>query len=195
MSWRVSLRGFFHMARLLVCTILGLACLNGPLHAQRPLLETPAARLETRTPQQEASTSQVVASRPAIDYSGRKQRGRAAVYARELAGRRMADGGRFDLDSSFVASSSLPLGTTARVTNPRNGRMAMVRVRDRRSDADGRILTVSPKVAGLLGMRADSVASVVVAPLAVPQADGSVRLGMGTGLAGQRAYITGRDRR
>jgi rare lipoprotein A len=29
----------------------------------------------------------------------------------------------------------------------------------------------------------------------VPQADGGVRLGAGTGLAGRRAYVTGRDRR
>jgi peptidoglycan lytic transglycosylase len=117
------------------------------------------------------------------------------VYARELAGRRMADGGRFDPDASVVASGTLPLGTTARVTNLRNGRVAMVRVRDRKPDADGRILNVSPKVAGFLGMREDGVAPVVVAPLAVPQADGSVRLGAGTGLAGRHAYVTGRDRR
>ncbi len=138
--------------------------------------------------------AQAGAPRDAIDQSGRKQRGHAAIFARELAGRRMADGGRFDPDDSIAASSTLPLGTTARVTNLRNGQVAMVRVRDRIPGTNGRILNVSPKVAEALGIRQSGVFPVVVAPLAVPQADGGVRLGAGTGLAGQRAYITGRDR-
>ena len=66
----------------------------------------------------------------------------------------------------------------------------MVRVRDRLPAADGRVVNVSPKVAEALGVRPGGMIQVAVAPLAVPQADGSVRLGAGTGLAGQRAYIT-----
>jgi peptidoglycan lytic transglycosylase len=169
-------------------TALGLAGPGGPAQGNRL---SPGAD----TPRQEAPASRAGPPRAAVDHSGREQRGRAAVFARELAGRRMADGGRFDPEASVAASGTLPLGTTARVTNLRNGQVAMVRVRDRIPGADGRILTVSPKVAGFLGMREDGVAPVVVAPLAVPQADGSVRLGAGTGLAGRRAYVTGRDRR
>ena len=179
---------------LLVCAALGLAGPGGPADANRLLPEKPAAASGTGTARQGPLTSRAGTPRAAVDHSGREQRGRAAVYARELAGRRMADGGRFDPDASVVASGTLPLGTTARVTNLRNGRVAMVRVRDRGPGADGRILNVSPKVAGFLGMREDGVAPVVVAPLAVPQADGGVRLGVGTGLAGRRAYVTGRDR-
>lgn len=131
------------------------------------------------------------ASRTIIDRSGRVLRGQAAVFASDLAGQRMADGGRFDPEESIVASSSLPLGATARVTNLRNGQVAMVRVRDRIPGSNGRILNVSPKVAEFLGVRRAGVFLVTVAPLAVPQADGSVRLGAGTGLAGRRAYVTG----
>lgn len=134
------------------------------------------------------------ASQDATDQSGRQQRGQAAIFARELAGQRMADGGRFDPDDNVAASSALPLGTTARITNLRNGQTAMVRVRDRIAGTNGRILNVSPKVAEVLGVRRGGVFPVTVAPLAVPQADGGVRLGAGTGLAGQRAYVTGRDR-
>jgi rare lipoprotein A len=126
-----------------------------------------------------------------VDRSGRELRGQAAVFARELAGRRMADGGRFDPEDSVAASSILPIGSTARITNLRNGQVAMVRVRDRIPGTNGRIVNVSPKVAEFLGVRRSGVFPVVVAPLAVPQADGSVRLGAGTGLAGQRAYVTG----
>jgi len=108
----------------------------------------------------------------------------------------MADGGLFDPEASVVASSTLPLGATARVTNLRNGKVAMVRVRDRIPGTGGRILNVSPKVAEFLGVRRGGVFPVAVAPLAVPQSDGGVRLGAGTGLAGRRAYVTGsRDRR
>ncbi|GGC70063.1 hypothetical protein GCM10011504_54870 [Siccirubricoccus deserti] len=130
-------------------------------------------------------------SREAVDRSGRELRGQAAIIARKLAGRPMADGGLFDPEASVVASSTLPLGATARVTNLRNGQVAMVRVRDRIPGTDGRILNVSPKVAEFLGVRRGGVFQVVVAPLAVPQSDGSVRLGAGTGLAGRRAYVTG----
>ena len=126
-----------------------------------------------------------------VDRSGRELRGQAAVFARDLAGKRMADGGRFDPEDSVAASSTLPLGSTARVTNLRNGQTAMVRVRDRIPGTGGRILNVSPKAAEFLGVRRGGVFPVVVAPLAVPQADGGVRLGAGTGLAGRRAYVTG----
>jgi rare lipoprotein A len=137
---------------------------------------------------------QDAASEP-VDRSGRELRGTAAVFARDLAGRRMADGGRFDPDDSVAASSTLPLGATARITNLRNGKVAMVRVRDRIPGTGGRIVNVSPKVAEFLGVRRGGVFPVVVAPLAVPQADGSVRLGAGTGLAGRRAHVTGSGRR
>ncbi|MBL6080535.1 hypothetical protein JMJ56_21185 [Belnapia sp. T18] len=132
----------------------------------------------------------------AVDRSGRELRGKAAIFARHLAGRRMADGGFFNPEASVVASNTLPLGATARVTNLQNGQVAMVRVRDRISGTDGRILNVSPKVAEFLGVRRSGVFPVAVAPLAVPQADGNIQLGSGTGLAGRRAHITGnRDRR
>ena len=128
------------------------------------------------------------------DPSGQALRGQASVFAPNLAGRRMADGGRFDPASDTVASTTLPLGTTARVRNLRNGRVAMVRVRDRLPASAGRILSVSPKVAQFLGMNRNGVAQVEVAPLAVPQRDGSVRLGSGTGLAGRRAAVAGPSR-
>jgi len=124
------------------------------------------------------------------DVSGQVRRGQAAVIASGHAGRRMADGGRVELNSDTAASADLPLGTTARVRNLRNGRVAMVRVRDRLPARDGRIVSVTPKVAGMLGISGNSVAQVEVSPLAVPQRDGTVRLGSGTRLQGRRAYVT-----
>ncbi|WP_458094402.1 septal ring lytic transglycosylase RlpA family protein [Roseomonas sp. WA12] len=124
------------------------------------------------------------------DPSGQARRGQTSVFAPNSAGRRMADGGRVELNSDSAASDTLPLGTTARVRNLRTGRVAMVRVRDRLPASGNRILSVAPKVATFLGMGTAGVAEVEVAPLAVPQRDGSVRLGSGTALRGRRAYVT-----
>lgn len=134
------------------------------------------------------SAGAAAAPSEAPDASGQARRGQAAVIAQAHAGRRMADGGRVEINSDTAASTNLPLGTTARIRNLQNGRVAIVRVRDRLPSSKGRIVSVTPKVARMLGM--NDVAQVEVAPLAVPQQDGSVRLGAGTRLRGRQAYVT-----
>ena len=123
---------------------------------------------------------------PAPDRSGAIHRGEASVFAPNLAGRRMASGARFDPQSNSVASSDLPLGATARVTNLRNRRSTIVAVRDRFPRRGDRILNVSPMVARQLGMRGSSVIRVEVAPLA----DADTAIGQGSGLSGRKAYVT-----
>ena len=73
------------------------------------------------------------------------------------------------------ASKTLPLGTTAKVTNLANGKSATLVVGDRGPFIDGRVVDVTPKVASELEIRESGVAPVVVAPIAVPQADGTVK--------------------
>jgi rare lipoprotein A len=114
-----------------------------------------------------------------IDHSGRKQAGRASFYADYLADKRMADGRRMNPNTDTAASKTLPLGTVAEVTNLENGRSAKVQVEDRGPFIDGRVVDVSPKVAHQLGMIRRGVAAVVVKPIAIPQADGAVKLGAG----------------
>ncbi|MFT8242409.1 septal ring lytic transglycosylase RlpA family protein [Roseomonas sp. BN140053] len=146
-----------------------------------------AASRGTAAPAAANGDARATAGQTAPDRSGRERRGAAAVIAPRLNGRRMADGGVFETASDTAASNSLPLGTTARVTNLRNGRVAMVRVRDRSADGSERLLHVSPKVAQFLGIGRGGVVPVAVAPLAVPQADGTRRLGQGTAAPGRRA--------
>jgi rare lipoprotein A len=81
----------------------------------------------------------------------KKQRGKASVYAAKFAHQRMADGARFELDSNYAASLTLPLGSHARVTNLRNGRSAEVVIRDRGPFVKGRIVDLSPHTARQLG--------------------------------------------
>jgi rare lipoprotein A len=52
-------------------------------------------------------------------------------------------------------------------------------VQDRGPFIDGRVVDVTPKVADELEMRKAGVTPVEVAPVAVPQADGAVKLGAG----------------
>ena len=101
----------------------------------------------------------------AAPHAAGTQRGHASIYASSLAGRRMADGGRFDPRSDTVASRTLPLGGRARVTNLRNGRSAIVHVRDRGPHVRRRILDVSPGVASRLGMGTTGTAPVAVTAL------------------------------
>jgi rare lipoprotein A len=91
----------------------------------------------------------------------------------------MANGERFSNRSNSAASRTLPLGTTARVKNLETGRTASVKVEDRGPYARGRILDVSPRTAQELGMVREGTAPVEIAPVEVPQRDGSTRPGTG----------------
>jgi rare lipoprotein A len=115
--------------------------------------------------------------KPVLDHSGRARKGKASYYANRFAGRKMADGTPMNPQADIAASRTLPLGTKARVTNLENGKSAVVEIRDRGPYVDGRIVDLSPKVAEKLKMKEQGVAPVEVAPITVPQPDGSVKLG------------------
>ena len=93
--------------RVLAAVYATLACLAAG--AARPV-----AAEEQRNPREERA-------RPGEDTSGRVQRGEASYYHPKLEGRPMANGERFDAQSNSAASRTLPLGTTARVTNTETG--------------------------------------------------------------------------
>jgi rare lipoprotein A len=136
-----------------------------------------------------------LADRPQIDRSGRGLDMQLLVRDPSGKGAGRLERGRFDPAGDMASSNSLPAGSTARVTNPRNGRWAMVRI-GRQDEPRGMAqpgLVVGPRVAALLDMPGgDGV--VRVAPLAVPQADGTIRLGEGTGMPGQQAVIVHPER-
>ncbi|MGF6726239.1 rare lipoprotein A [Paraburkholderia sp. GAS41] len=114
-----------------------------------------------------------------LDRSGKIRKGKISYYGREFYSKKMADGTPMDPQSNSAASKTLPLGTKARVTNLKNGSSAEVEIRDRGPYVQNRIVDVSPKTADQLGLKKDGTAPVEVKPLAVPQADGSVKPGAG----------------
>ncbi|HKB54988.1 MAG TPA: septal ring lytic transglycosylase RlpA family protein [Ramlibacter sp.] len=115
-----------------------------------------------------------------IDRSGRRQVGKASIYARKFAGRRMADGHRMNPRDGNAASKVLPLGTVAKVTNLETGKSTVVTIQDRGPYVRGRIVDLSPGAAARIGLaKKKGVAPVEVAPIAVPLPDGSVKPGEG----------------
>jgi len=119
-----------------------------------------------------------VVSNPPLDLSGSKRRGKASFYAQKFSGRKMADGTAMQPQSNNAASKTLPLGTTAKVTNLETGRSAVVTIRDRGPYIRGRIVDLSPSTAKEIGIDHNKgVAKVEVAPILVPLADGRIKLG------------------
>lgn len=115
-----------------------------------------------------------------LDRSGKKQVGKASFYARKFAGHKMADGTPMNPRDDNAASKTLPLGTTAKVTNLETGQSAVVTIQDRGPHVPGRIVDLSPATAEQIGLtKEEGLAPVEVAPIAVPLPDGGVKAGAG----------------
>lgn len=117
----------------------------------------PAARHAKRHPQ------------PVLDLSGRTRVGKASFYSSKFNGRKMADGSRLNPQDDSAASKTLPLGTTAKVTNLKTGDSTVVTIRDRGPHVQGRIVDLSPAAARQVGIDAhDGVSKVAVTPISMP---------------------------
>jgi peptidoglycan lytic transglycosylase len=127
----------------------------------------------------EASRQPTGELRPQPDLSGRKRVGKASFYAKKFAGRQMADGTKMNPQGENAASKTLPLGTTAKVTNVETGQCAVVTIQDRGPYEKGRIVDLSPHTAQEIGITRDNgLTEVQVAPIAVPLPDGNTKPGV-----------------
>jgi rare lipoprotein A len=119
-------------------------------------------------------------AKPELDRSGRRRTGKASFYATMFAGRKMADGSPMEPNGNNAASRTLPLGTTARVTNLETGKTAIVMIRDRGPYVAGRIVDLSPATAHEIGLEPRiGVTRVAVSPITVPMPNGEIKLGDG----------------
>jgi rare lipoprotein A len=153
-----------------VVIFLFACCLGAPAWAEPPGKAESASQPPAAKP---------VKKKPAPDHSGQPRKGQASYYHKKFHGRKMADGTPMNPNANIAASRTLPLGTTAEVTNLANGKSEIVEIRDRGPYIDGRIVDLSPKVAEKLDMKEDGVAPVVVTPIKIPLPDGSIKLGAG----------------
>lgn len=78
--------------------------------------------------------------------------GKVAWYGRKFAGRKTANGERFDPDALTMAHKTLPFGTLVRVTNSKNNKSVVVRVNDRGPMTSNRVGDVSQAAARKLQM-------------------------------------------
>lgn len=69
--------------------------------------------------------------------------GHASFYGGRLHGSMTASGERFDQNAFTAAHKKLPLGSIVRVTNPSNGKSAIVRINDRGPYVKGRVIDLS----------------------------------------------------
>jgi len=143
-------------------------------------LSSPQVQEEARKLAEQPALPPAPGHRVIEDRSGRKQAGKASVYAPIFQGRRMANGRSFDHAGHAAASKTLPLGTVAKVTNLESGRTAVVTVEDRGPYVNGRTVDLSKATAEQIGIGSrEGVAPVIVAPIAVPQPDGTIKPGSG----------------
>jgi rare lipoprotein A len=158
-----------------IATLLFMACSVAasaaelPATANEPRSEASASLAPNREP---------VIAKPKLDVSGRKRIGVASFYAKMFAGRMMADGTRMDPHADNAASKTLPLGTTAKVTNLQTGDSAVVTIKDRGPYVRGRIVDLTPSTARKIGLSQNKgIAKVEVTPITVPLPDGGVKVG------------------
>lgn len=98
-----------------------------------------------------------------------RQVGKASIYAKKFANRKMANGNRMDPNGTNAASKTLPLGTKAVVRNLETGKSAVVTIEDRGPYVPGRIVDLSPATAEQIGLeKKQGLAVVEVTPIDVP---------------------------
>jgi rare lipoprotein A len=98
--------------------------------------------------------------------------GVASWYGAAHRGRLTASGERFDTEAMTAAHRALSFGTIARVTNVATGTMVKVRINDRGTAVDGRVLDLSQNAARSLGIVTDGTADVRIEVFASDQSKG-----------------------
>jgi rare lipoprotein A len=105
-------------------------------------------------------TPQVAKNNPSPSIN--KQVGVASWYGPGFHGQETANGETFDQKDLTAAHPSLPMGTTAKVTNLENGKKVQVRINDRGPFIQDRAIDLSSAAANKLGMKKDGTTQVKI---------------------------------
>lgn len=100
------------------------------------------------------------------------KKGVASFYHDKFEGRRTATGEVFDNDKYTAASNKLKLGAYVKVTNTQNGRVVYVRINDRMSASNGRLIDLASVAAQQLAFKNQGTAKVKVE--IVPEQEGKM---------------------
>jgi rare lipoprotein A len=96
---------------------------------------------------------------PTQTFAADAEAGNVAYYGQKFAGRKTANGERFNPQALTMAHKTLPFGSLVKVTNEKNNRSVVVRVNDRGPTTDGRVGDVSLAAARKLKMVRSGVVS------------------------------------
>ena len=88
--------------------------------------------------------------------------GKVTYYGHWHAGRKTANGERFDPNALTMAHRTLPFGTLVRVTNLRNNKSVVVRVNDRGPVSRKRVADLTSAAASRINMLRAGVADVLL---------------------------------
>jgi len=88
----------------------------------------------------------------------------ASKYSAGLAGSCTSSGERYDPKGLTAASRTLPMGSTVKLTNVKNGNSVNVRINDRGPYVRGRSLDVSTRAAHDIGLGDKGLAKVKITP-------------------------------
>jgi peptidoglycan lytic transglycosylase len=128
-----------------------------------PLL-SPACSLfdRTETPPPPVVVPQVKEQAPAPEGTKVEQVGNASWYGPAQNGKETASGETFDQNKLTAAHKTLPLGSTAVVTNLETGKSVEVTINDRGPYVKGRKIDLSRAAARQIGMTKEGVAKVKI---------------------------------
>lgn len=104
-----------------------------------------------------------------------------ATWYTAAKGRNAADGHPFIPEAMTAAHKTLPLGSTARITNLTTGQQILVRITDRGPFVPGRVLDLSPGAAKAVGIYRVGMAKVRVEGFAHPGASSAGKWVVQTG--------------
>lgn len=91
-----------------------------------------------------------------------KQQGQASWYGPGFHGKTTANGETYDQNRMTAASTTLPLGTTAKVTNAETGKSVTVKVNDRGPYVGNRVMDLSKAAANKIGIKEKGVGKVKI---------------------------------
>lgn len=114
------------------------------------------------TTRRQASRKSAPRRAKSYSYSGGSSSGLASYYWQP---QRVASGGWFNPNALTAAHKTLPFGTKVRVTNNRNGKSVVVTINDRGPYVKGRVIDLSSRAAGVIGMKGAGVVPISLSVL------------------------------
>lgn len=166
------MRGAIFSRHLAGATVLALA-LAACAQMGKPTGQAASQPAAVSAPDQQAAkpaANPVASDHAAPEKTGSEQVGKASIYSKSLAGSAMADGHHLDPTANVAASKTLPLGSTAKVTNLETGQSTVVKIEDRGPLVKGRVVDLSPAAAQKVGLtNKQGLAKVVVKPIKAPK--------------------------